>query len=274
MMKLMSPATFVLLQAELPGSESTPIGVLLADLSSDTLHLRLRRDWDKFADPEDAEVLSELRWDLEQKATEFGAERLLCYFEENGSNVLRVTDRQPVEVNDFEWTLNSLYRRHVQSNVVPFRTHLPLQSLRVAAGMFLENEAVSEEGWVEAPEGLRLTSGMFVARIVGHSMEPSIPDGSLCVFRHGVVGSRQGRLVLVEDRTATGDNRYTVKRYKSEKVAGTQERYKSEEMAGTEEPWRHSRIRLESLNPDYPSWDLDPEEEKYAILAEFVRVLE
>ncbi len=39
---------------------------------------------------------------------------------------------------------------------------------------------------------------MFVARIAGQSMEPKIPDGSLCVFRHGVTGSRQGRLVLVE----------------------------------------------------------------------------
>jgi phage repressor protein C with HTH and peptisase S24 domain len=52
-----------------------------------------------------------------------------------------------------------------------------------------------------------------------------------------------------------------VKRYKSEKAA-------------SEAGWRHDRIRLESLNPDYPSWDLDPDEEKYRIIAEFVRVLE
>jgi phage repressor protein C with HTH and peptisase S24 domain len=35
-----------------------------------------------------------------------------------------------------------------------------------------------------------------------------------------------------------------------------------------------TRIRLESLNPDYPSWDLDPDEDKYQIVAEFVCVLE
>ena len=40
-----------------------------------------------------------------------------------------------------------------------------------------------------------------------------------------------------------------------------------------DEGWRHGRIRLESLNPGYPSWDLDPDEEKYRIIAEFVRVL-
>ena len=50
-------------------------------------------------------------------------------------------------------------------------------------------------------------------------------------------------------------------------------RYKSEK-AVTEEGFLQARIRLESLNPAYPSWDLDPEEEKYQIVAEFVTVLE
>jgi len=103
---------------------------------------------------------------------------------------------------------------------------------------------------------------MFIARIAGHSMEPLIPDGSLCVFRAGVKGSRDGRLVLVENLETTGTNRYTVKRYRSEKAAGP------------EGEWRHTRIRLESLNPDYPSWDLDPDEEKFRIIAAFERVLE
>ena len=30
-------------------------------------------------------------------------------------------------------------------------------------------------------------------------MEPQIPDGSFCVFRRNVVGSRNGRLVLVRN---------------------------------------------------------------------------
>jgi len=99
---------------------------------------------------------------------------------------------------------------------------------------------------------------MFVAEIVGHSMEPLIPDGSFCVFRAGVAGSRTGRLVLAEDRD---NNAYAVKRYASEKTV-------------TDEGWKHQRIRLESLNPGYPSWDLEPDEEKYRIIAEFVRVLD
>ena len=97
-------------------------------------------------------------------------------------------------------------------------------------------------------------------------MEPLIPDGSLCVFRRGVTGgvagSRQGRLVLVEALGGGSNDRYTVKRYRSEKVQKTD---------GT---WSHERIRLEPLNPEFEAWDLDPEEERYRILAEFVQVLD
>ena len=102
---------------------------------------------------------------------------------------------------------------------------------------------------------------MFVAEIRGRSMEPKIPNGSLCVFRRNVVGSRQNRLVLVRNSELADDNQYTVKRYRSEKQV-------------TEDGFVQTRIRLESLNPAYPSWDLDEEEGKYQIVAEFVRVLE
>src|SRR5882762_9352822 len=50
----------------------------------------------------------------------------------------------------------------------------------------LENRTVEAEGWEEAPFGWRLAPEMFVAAIVGRSMEPSIPNGALCVFRRGV----------------------------------------------------------------------------------------
>jgi SOS-response transcriptional repressor LexA len=251
---------FSLLQAELPMHGLVTLGVLLQDPERDELHFRLRRDLDTLADEEDLEVLSALGDDLSRKAGEMGAESLLRYCEETLSGTIRVTNRETVMVEDFGRAIDRLYRQHVRSNVLEFRTHLPRYSLRVAAGKFLENEEISAQGWVETPEGLRLTPEMFVAQIEGHSMEPLIPNGSLCVFRAGVAGSRQGRLVLVENLETTGTNRYAVKRYRSEKLKD-------------EEGWIHARIRLESLNPEYPSWDLDPEEEKYRIIAEFVSVL-
>ncbi len=252
---------YSIVQADTPEHGTVNLGILLQDPQADALHVRLRRDLESLVEAEDLEVLSALADALAQGAKELGAEKWLQYLESNLSAAIRVTDREEVLVGDFDRALDRLYLKNVQSNVLEFRTHLPRYSLRAAAGKFLENQEVTEEGWVEVPENLRLAPDMFVAEIAGHSMEPRIPDGSLCVFRRGVAGSREGRLVLVENLETGGNNRYAVKRYRSEK-----------ELSGDQ--WRHQRIRLESLNPDYPSWDLDPEEAKYRILAEFVRVLD
>jgi SOS-response transcriptional repressor LexA len=249
---------YSIVQAEIPAQGLVNIGVLLQDPQSDALHVRFRRDIQSLVDEEDLELLETLGEDLSRKAKEQGAEKLFEYLENTLSASVRITDREDVLVEDFPRAVDRLYRQHVPSKVLEFRTHLPRYSLRAAAGRFLENDEVTEQGWIEAPQELRLSPDMFVAQIAGHSMEPLIPDGTLCVFRAGVTGSRAGRLVLAEDREA---NAFAVKRYKSER-------------ASTEEGWRHERIRLESLNPGYPSWDLDPDEEKYRILAEFVRVLD
>jgi phage repressor protein C with HTH and peptisase S24 domain len=249
---------YSIVQAELPEHGLVNLGVLLQDPQSDSLHLRFRRDLDSLAGEEDLEVLEALAADLSRKSDELGAEKLFEYLESTLSASIRITDREQVLVEDFSRAVERLYRQHVPSKILEFRTHLPRYSLRAAAGRFLENEEIEQEEWVETPADLRLTPDMFIAQIAGQSMEPLIPDGSLCVFRAGVAGSRGGRLVLAEDREA---NAFAVKRYKSEKV-------------NTEEGWRHGRIRLESLNPGYPSWDLDQDEEKYRIVAEFVRVVD
>ena len=254
-------AQYSLLSADLPERGVQTIGVLLLDSATDTLHVRLRRDWELIASEEDAEVLAALEDDLLFKAVESGGLALLERLEDWASTSLRLSDRQAVKVRDFERTLNELYREHVGAQVLPFRTHLPRYSLAVAAGPFLTNpEDVAAEEWLETPANLKLDPDMFVARIQGHSMEPKIPDDSLCVFRRGVTGSRNGRLVLVRNSELADDNQYTVKRYLSEKVV-------------TEDDFMQTRIRLESLNPAYPSWELTKDPEKYQVIAEFVRVL-
>ena len=253
---------YSLLLSELPGRPAETIGVLLCDPASDLLYVRLRRDWARLASDEDAEVLTELEEDLQSEGQQQGAAAVLERLEADASNSLRVTDREAVTVRDFDKKLGELYREHVPSSILQFRTHLPRYSLAVAAGPFLTNpEEVSAEEWMETPSDLNLDDDMFIAEICGHSMEPRIPDGSLCVFRRGVVGSRNNRLVLVRNSALADDNQYTVKRYKSEKRV-------------TEEGFVQTRIRLESLNPAYPSWDLDEDEERYQVVAEFVRVLD
>lgn len=257
-------AQFSIFQIELPGGDLLNLGVILEDPQSNQLHVRFRRDLKTLIpEEEDREVVAALADDLAAKAREMGAAALCDYLEGTLSNSIRITDRESIVVEDFRRALDRLYRKHVQSKVVEFHTHLPRYSLRAAAGKFLDNEEVTEQGWIETPEDLRLTPDMFVAEIAGHSMEPMIPDGSLCVFRHGVVGSRGGRLVLAEDLGAKGNDRYAVKRYESKKVYSG-------------DSWEHNEIWLHPINPDleFEPWELKPEETRYRIIAELVRVLD
>ena len=95
-------------------------------------------------------------------------------------------------------------------------TCAPLVPLRAAAGAFSDPQHIEDEDfeWVEVDSRSRLRRGMFVAQVVGESMEPAIPDGAWCLFRAPVEGTRQGKTVLVQFRDATDPEtgqRYTVK---------------------------------------------------------------
>ena len=143
---------------------------------------------------------------------------------------------------------------------------VPLVPLQVAAGAFSEPQRVEEDGfeWVTVASRLRLRPGMFVAQIVGQSMEPAIPDGSYCLFRAPVHGAREGKTLLVQLRDATDPEtgqRYTVKRYRSEKTS-----------AG--DSWRHRTITLEPVNPDFDAIVLPRADEgDLQAVAELVDVL-
>ena len=146
-------------------------------------------------------------------------------------------------------------------------TCVPLVPLQAAAGAFSDPQAVPDESeweWVEIDTARSLRPGMFVAQVVGKSMESRIPDGAYCLFASPVTGTRQGRTVLAQLHDAvdpdTGD-RFTVKRYRSEKAAD-------------ENGWRHVRIVLEPLNPDFEPIELATEDEdSVAVVAELVEVI-
>lgn len=146
-----------------------------------------------------------------------------------------------------------------------FTTAIPLLSLRAAAGGFGESTDVEPEAWVRPNTGKRLDRGMFVAQVVGHSMEPRIPDGAYCIFRSPVAGSRSGKIVLVQhhaiDDSETGGS-YTVKEFDSREVTGKE----SGERAGT--------IYLRPLNQAYAPIELrDVSEGQVRVIAELVEVL-
>ena len=163
--------------------------------------------------------------------------------------------------------------------VVPFRTRIvepkaaeryvtciPLVPLRAAAGAFSDPQHFEDDGfkWVTVESRHRLRKGMFVAQVVGKSMEPAVPDGAYCLFRAPVEGTRQGKTVLVQLRDATDPEtgqRFTVKRYESEKAAKG-------------DSWGHERITLKPVNPDFePIVLTSMDEGELQVIAELVQVL-
>ena len=125
---------------------------------------------------------------------------------------------------------------------------------------------VGAAGTVENVDTARtLRPGMFVARVVGWSMEPGVPDVAWCLLAIPVTGIRQGRTLLVRLRDTidpdTGE-RFAVKRYRSEKAAD-------------KDGWRHLRVVLEPTNPDFAPIELTTDDEESVLaVAELVDVVD
>ena len=143
---------------------------------------------------------------------------------------------------------------------------VPLIPLRAAAGAFSDPQNIVDDefAWAVVEAKSRLRRGMFVAQVVGKSMEPAIPDSAYCLFRAPVEGTRQGKTVLVQMRDSTdpeSGQSYTVKRYQSEK-------------ASDGDSWRHEKITLKPVNTDFePIVMTGADEGQLQVVAEVVEVL-
>ena len=124
--------------------------------------------------------------------------------------------------------------------LIPYENAVPLYDIHAAAGGFSIEQGLEETecDWVQLPEPLAAKEGLFVARVLGESMNRRIPNGAWCLFRANPTGSRQGKVVLVQHReiadVETGGH-FTVKVYRSEKTSSD------------DGEWMHSRI---ILSPD------------------------
>ena len=147
-----------------------------------------------------------------------------------------------------------------------YLTCVPLLPLKAAAGAFSDPQHIDDDdcAWAAVETTRRLRRGMFVAQVVGKSMEPAIPDGAYCLFAAPVEGTRQGRTVLVQMRDGAdpeSGERYTVKRYESEK-------------AGDGDAWQHTTITLHPVNTDFePIVLTGADEGSLQVVAEVVEVL-
>lgn len=121
-------------------------------------------------------------------------------------------------------------RRYFQSRIsavtppiVPYVNALPLLDLRAAAdstyesldGYFAED---SNFKW-QLVRGGPFGKDRFLVRAEGDSMEPDIPNDSLCIFRKDPGGSRNGKTVLCRIDGFAGDAPVAViKRYRSARI--------------------------------------------------------
>jgi hypothetical protein len=99
---------------------------------------------------------------------------------------------------------------------------------------------------VALPDWVRPQPGLFVAQVVGESMNRRIPNGAWCLFRANPAGTRQGKVVVVQHRSIADPEtggRYTIKLYTSEKVPAA------------DGSWRHERI---TLHPDSDQPGFEP----------------
>ena len=232
---------------------------------------RAIRTWLRGSDYEVIEMPANELDDEDAMARHF--RRLANYLGQGSKGRKLVKDRSWFTSSDSSGESEEAPQRPTLRLVTPtpesrYKTCVPLVPLKAAAGDFGDpHESLSgwDREWVGLNAGRVLREGMFVAQVVGESMEPRIPDGAYCLFGSPVTGSRQGRVVLVRMRDEidpeTGE-RFTVKRYRSEKTED-------------ENGWRHVEITLEPLNPAFEPIRLPPTDDEgcVEILAEFVEVI-
>jgi hypothetical protein len=146
-----------------------------------------------------------------------------------------------------------------------FDGHMPVFSLQAIASGFGETEHVEALGWKKLDFHVRDGKEYFIAKVKGKSMEPTIPDGSYCLFRWEKGGSRNGLIVLVASNLVNdpeNEQRFTIKRYKSEK-----EFYDD----GT---WQHKKIILSPDNRNFKDIILENiQPGQFKVIAEFVKIL-
>jgi DUF2075 family protein/SOS-response transcriptional repressor LexA len=170
-----------------------------------------------------------------------------------------VTEAEPVKSGILR-KIETFVEEHLR-----FRTHLPVYSIAAACGQFANGESSEPEGWIRIDGSVNPSRNMFIVRAVGRSMEPKIPDGSYCLFRQPLVGTRQNKIVLVQHHEAADPDyggSYTIKKYNSRKVFHANG------------DWEHEEIRLKPLNPDYPTIVLPNKRgQEFTVVAEFLETI-
>ncbi|MCX6228155.1 MAG: DUF3427 domain-containing protein [Bacteroidia bacterium] len=145
------------------------------------------------------------------------------------------------------------------------RNPIPLYDFYAAAGSFSEIQSEKDYTLIEGPENSS-NSDYFACRIIGESMNRVIPNGSICLFKPYTGGSRNGKILLIENRDLQDpdfNSAFTIKTYSSEKI-------------GTEENWEHTSIvlRPNSFDSSYQNIIITEQNApEMRVVGEFIQIL-
>lgn len=165
----------------------------------------------------------------------------------------------------------------MKDNIVPLkesinfesilRNPIPLYNFYAAAGSFSEMKYEKDFTFIEGPINIKLGSDYFACKIIGESMNRVIPNGSICLFKPDSGGSRNGKIVLVENidiQDPDFHSSYTIKTYSSEKEV-------------YEDGWYHTSIvlRPNSFEAAYKNIIVNEENGTgMRIVGEFISIIE
>ncbi len=142
---------------------------------------------------------------------------------------------------------------------------IPLYNFYAAAGTFSEIQSEKDYTLIEGPKN-NANGDYFACKIVGESMNRVIPNGSICLFKPYTGGSRNGKIVLVENidiQDQDFNSAFTIKTYSSEKVI-------------TDEGWEHTSIVLRANSFDNSYKNIVINEENGAemrVVGEFISII-
>jgi superfamily II DNA or RNA helicase/HKD family nuclease len=142
---------------------------------------------------------------------------------------------------------------------------IPFYEFYAAAGSFSELQTSKNFTLIEGPEN-STSNNYFACRIIGESMNRVIPNGSLCLFKEYIGGSRNGKIVLLENldiQDPDFNSAFTIKTYSSEKSV-------------SEETWGHESIVLRPNSYDKSYQNIIITEQNapnMRIVGEFIKIL-
>jgi hypothetical protein len=146
------------------------------------------------------------------------------------------------------------------------RNPIPLYDFYAAAGTFSEMQSEKDFTLIDYSENISPNNEYFACKILGDSMNRVIPNGSICLFKKDSGGSRNGKIVLIENRDVQDqdfNSAFTIKTYSSKKEI-------------SEEGWQHTSIvlRPNSYDDSYKNIIINEGNAlEMRVIGEFVKIL-